>query len=40
MDTILTIKGLSKRFGPVQAVNDLTFTIKKGNVYGILGPNG
>ena len=40
MDKILTINGLSKRYGPVQAVNDLTFTISKGNVYGILGPNG
>lgn len=40
MDTILTIKGLSKNFGPVKAVQDLSFTIHKGNVYGILGPNG
>jgi len=37
---ILTIKNLTKKFGPITAVNDLSFTIEKGNVYGILGPNG
>ena len=40
METILTLKNLTKRFGSITAVNDLSFTIKKGNVYGILGPNG
>jgi len=40
LETILTITNLTKHFGPVRAVNDLSFTIEKGNVYGILGPNG
>ncbi|UJH92204.1 ATP-binding cassette domain-containing protein [Antarcticibacterium sp. 1MA-6-2] len=40
METILTIKNLTKKYGSLTAVNDLSFTIKKGNVYGILGPNG
>ncbi|MGO4910817.1 ABC transporter ATP-binding protein [Leeuwenhoekiella sp. W20_SRS_FM14] len=40
MDTILTLKNLTKHYGKVKAVNDLSFTIEKGNVYGILGPNG
>lgn len=40
METILTLKNLTKKFGSLTAVNDLSFTIKKGNVYGILGPNG
>ena len=40
METILTLNNLAKKFGPLVAVNDLSFTIKKGNVYGILGPNG
>ncbi|MEM9000184.1 MAG: ABC transporter ATP-binding protein [Bacteroidota bacterium] len=40
MKTILTVDGLTKKFGPLTAVNDLSFTIEKGNVYGILGPNG
>jgi len=39
-ETILTIKNLNKNYGSLQAVNNLSFTIKKGNVYGILGPNG
>lgn len=40
METILTLNNLTKRFGHITAVKDLSFTIKKGNVYGILGPNG
>ncbi|RXG20802.1 ABC transporter ATP-binding protein [Leeuwenhoekiella aequorea] len=40
MNTILTLKNLTKHYGKVKAVNDLSFTIEKGNVYGILGPNG
>lgn len=40
METILTLKNLTKKYGPLTAVSDLSFTIKKGNVYGILGPNG
>ena len=40
METILTINHLTKKYGSLTAVNDLSFTIKKGNVYGILGPNG
>ena len=40
METILSIKNLSKRYGSVQALKDISFEIKKGHVYGILGPNG
>jgi len=40
LKTILQINQLHKRYGNVHAVNNLSFTIKKGNVYGILGPNG
>lgn len=40
METILSIKDLNKKFGHIHAVNNLSFNIKKGNVYGILGPNG
>lgn len=40
METILTLENLTKHFGPIKAVQDLSFTIEKGNVYGILGPNG
>lgn len=40
METILTISNLDKRFGKIHAVKNVSFEIKKGNVYGILGPNG
>jgi ABC-2 type transport system ATP-binding protein len=40
LETILSIKDLNKKFGNIHAVNNLSFDIKKGNVYGILGPNG
>jgi len=40
LETILQLKGLSKKFGSLTAVNNLSFDIQKGNVYGILGPNG
>ncbi|GAB7257575.1 ATP-binding cassette domain-containing protein [uncultured Polaribacter sp.] len=40
METILSLKNLDKKYGTVHAVNNLSFDIKKGNVYGILGPNG
>lgn len=40
METILTIENLNKHFGSVHAVKNVSFEIKKGNVYGILGPNG
>ena len=36
----LTFEGLSKSFGPVRAVDDLTFTVAPGAVTGFLGPNG
>ncbi len=39
-EIILSIENLHKKYGSVHAVNNLSFTIKKGNVYGILGPNG
>lgn len=37
---ILQIEKLSKRYGLVQALDDLTLKIKQGQVFGILGPNG
>ncbi|MDB2385074.1 ATP-binding cassette domain-containing protein [Polaribacter sp.] len=40
METILSLKNLDKKYGQVHAVNNLSFDIQKGSVYGILGPNG
>jgi ABC-2 type transport system ATP-binding protein len=37
---ILEVKNLSKKFKDFQAVNNLSFTVNKGDVYGFLGPNG
>src|SRR3954471_19286182 len=34
------VRGLSKTFGPVRAVTDLSFTVEPGSVTGFLGPNG
>ena len=37
---ILECKGLSKRFGNVQALDNVNLTIEPGRVVGLLGPNG
>ncbi|NNF64175.1 MAG: ATP-binding cassette domain-containing protein [Acidimicrobiia bacterium] len=39
MDTIV-VSGLTKRYGAVTAVDDLSFTVAQGRVTGLLGPNG
>ena len=36
----IEVNGVSKYFGELAAVNDLTFSVKKGEVVGFLGPNG
>jgi len=40
LDTILSTKGLTKHYGKIRAVDDLNLDIKRGSVFGILGPNG
>ncbi|SFN52762.1 ABC-2 type transport system ATP-binding protein [Pseudobutyrivibrio sp. UC1225] len=37
---MITVEHLSKRYGDVLAVDDLSFTIEDGHIYGFLGPNG
>jgi ABC-2 type transport system ATP-binding protein len=37
---MIEVERLSKRFGQVRAVDDLTFTVRPGHVTGFLGPNG
>ena len=39
-DNIIETKGLTKRYGTFTAVDDLTLSIRKGEVFGLLGPNG
>lgn len=36
----IEVQGLSKSFGALKAVDGLSFKVKKGEVFGILGPNG
>jgi ABC-2 type transport system ATP-binding protein len=37
---VIEISGLTKRFGSVTAVDDVSFTVSRGSVTGFLGPNG
>ncbi|GKX67166.1 ABC transporter ATP-binding protein [Inconstantimicrobium mannanitabidum] len=40
METIIKVKNLSKSFGNVKAVNDISFEVQKGELFGFLGVNG
>ena len=40
MSALLEVSGLSKHFGGLQAVKDVSFAIEPGEIVGILGPNG
>jgi len=39
-DVLLQVEGLAKRFGGVQAVVDLSFELREGEILGMIGPNG
>ncbi len=40
MDYVVETEGLTQRFGPIVAINDLKLRIREGEIYGLLGPNG
>ena len=40
MNATIEIDGLRKRFGPAQALDEMTFTVRPGQVTGFAGPNG
>ena len=40
METTIDVSGLRKRFGPVVALDGMTFTVALGQVTGFVGPNG
>jgi ABC-2 type transport system ATP-binding protein len=37
---VISVKGLTKQYGEVLAVNDISFTVNLGEMFGFLGPNG
>ena len=39
-DSQLDVRGLTKQFGGLAAVNDLSFTVERGSLVGLIGPNG
>ena len=40
MDDMIAIRNLTKRFGAITAVDDVSFNVRRGEVLGFLGPNG
>ncbi len=39
-ETVIEVTNLSKHFGKIVAVDDITFSVKRGEVFAFLGPNG
>ncbi len=37
---LLSVRGVSKRFGGLQAVEDVSFDVSRGTIKGLIGPNG
>src|SRR3954454_5124518 len=37
---VIEVSNLSKRYGDRPAVNDVSFSVEEGEIFGILGPNG
>lgn len=40
MSAVLTLNGISKSYGRIRALNNVSFEVPEGSVFGILGPNG
>ncbi len=40
MESVVRLKGLTKRYGNLVAVDDVSFEVKQGEIFGIIGPNG
>ena len=39
-DTIVSIRGITKRFGKVEALKDISIDIRQGEIFALLGPSG
>ncbi len=40
IDEVVIIKNLHKKYGNIQAVKDISLTVKKGEIFGLIGPDG
>jgi ABC-2 type transport system ATP-binding protein len=40
MSNVIEVAGLTKRFGTLTAVNDVSFSVERGEIFGLLGKNG
>jgi ABC-type Mn2+/Zn2+ transport system ATPase subunit len=40
VDGVLELKGLTRRYGDLVALDDLSFTVAEGQMFGFVGPNG
>lgn len=40
MSSVLSLHNITKYYGPVRALNNVSFEVPEGSVFGILGPNG
>ena len=39
-ETVLSVEGLTKRYGSLVAVDGISFQVRRGETFGMLGPNG
>src|SRR6202012_2458022 len=40
MENMISVEGVTKKFKEVTAVNNISFTVRAGEIFGFLGPNG
>jgi branched-chain amino acid transport system ATP-binding protein len=40
VSAILSVEGISKRFGGLRAVTDMSFSVNRGEIFSLIGPNG
>lgn len=39
-EAVVEVRGLQKHYGPIRAVDGISFTVRRGDILGFLGPNG